>query len=110
MLPEIPIVPKMQLAAILVLAAEATASLSINLQKDHHSNVTPLAKRASIDLETSPSGPGGQYFAEVEVGTPGQKVKVYLDTGSSDTWVNTVGTGLCDSGEFVGCDEFCEHC
>ncbi|KAL3960329.1 hypothetical protein ACCO45_005446 [Purpureocillium lilacinum] len=32
------------------------------------------------------------YVAEIEVGTPPQKVKVLLDTGSSDVWVQSTDT------------------
>ena len=36
---------------------------------------------------------GARYAVDIGVGTPGQKVTLILDTGSSDTWVNPV----CDT-------------
>ena len=35
------------------------------------------------------------YFANVSLGSPGQKVRLHIDTGSSDTWVNTDSSQLC---------------
>ncbi|KAL1918627.1 uncharacterized protein VTP21DRAFT_2649 [Calcarisporiella thermophila] len=32
-----------------------------------------------------------EYYAEVEVGTPGQKFKVDIDTGSADFWIYSTG-------------------
>ncbi|KAL4958816.1 pepsin-like aspartic protease [Aspergillus stella-maris] len=37
------------------------------------------------------------YFCNVTVGTPGQSLRLILDTGSSDLWCNAVNSTLCSS-------------
>ncbi|KAJ6159806.1 hypothetical protein N7497_004343 [Penicillium chrysogenum] len=39
------------------------------------------------------------YFCNVTLGTPEQKVRLVLDTGSSDLWCNTPNSTLCESSE-----------
>lgn len=36
------------------------------------------------------------YYTELEIGTPPQKLSFLLDTGSSDTWMNSVNSDACD--------------
>lgn len=38
---------------------------------------------------------GGGYYIDVEVGTPGQKQTMVLDTGSSDAWIVDSDADLC---------------
>lgn len=45
--------------------------------------------QASLDNEET------LYFINVTLGTPPQKVRLHLDTGSSDLWVNTPSSTLC---------------
>lgn len=40
---------------------------------------------------------GGAYYIDAMVGTPGQRVSMILDTGSSDAWVVSPGADLCTS-------------
>ncbi|EFQ25019.1 eukaryotic aspartyl protease [Colletotrichum graminicola M1.001] len=52
-----------------------------------------LRKRGSVqatlsNLETL-------YFVNGSVGTPAQPMRLHIDTGSSDLWVNTASSGLC---------------
>ncbi|TVY22065.1 putative aspartic-type endopeptidase OPSB [Lachnellula arida] len=35
------------------------------------------------------------YFANATLGTPAQKLRLHIDTGSSDLWVNTPTSSLC---------------
>jgi hypothetical protein len=35
------------------------------------------------------------YFANVTLGTPGQSLRLDIDTGSSDLWTNSARSGLC---------------
>ena len=35
------------------------------------------------------------YFANVTAGTPSQNFRLHIDTGSSDMWVNTAGSQIC---------------
>jgi hypothetical protein len=36
------------------------------------------------------------YFANVTLGTPAQKLRLHLDTGSSDLWVNSASSTFCE--------------
>ncbi|RMZ78457.1 hypothetical protein DV737_g3904, partial [Chaetothyriales sp. CBS 132003] len=37
------------------------------------------------------------YYANVTLGTPEQSLRLHLDTGSSDLWVNSPSSSLCES-------------
>lgn len=39
----------------------------------------------------------GGYYTDCEMGTPGQKVTLQLDTGSSDIWVPDSATSVCEN-------------
>ncbi|KAI1492130.1 aspartic peptidase domain-containing protein [Biscogniauxia mediterranea] len=47
--------------------------------------------RATLDNEET------LYFVNVTLGTPAQSIRMHLDTGSSDLWVNTPDSDLCSS-------------
>lgn len=48
--------------------------------------------RASLDNEET------LYFVNATLGTPAQSLRLHLDTGSSDLWVNTDSSALCTQG------------
>ncbi|MCJ1357557.1 MAG: hypothetical protein MMC33_007553 [Icmadophila ericetorum] len=67
-------------------------------------NIDHLSKRQYISSLANDLFPGGGYYITAEVGTPGQKVQLQLDTGSSDVWVFGPSTECspteCDGGTF----------
>jgi hypothetical protein len=72
-----------------------------------------IAKRdGTLSLSAVNNITGGAYFAEFEIGTPAQKLSFIVDTGSSDTWANSVDASLCSNQteeELVGfCMAQCE--
>lgn len=55
-----------------------------------------LRRRAST-VQASLQNEETLYFANATLGTPAQSLRLHLDTGSSDLWVNTPSSALCKS-------------
>ncbi|KAL2157011.1 hypothetical protein VTH06DRAFT_8327, partial [Thermothelomyces fergusii] len=57
---------------------------------------TKLKKRGTLEIDLD--NEETLYFINATVGTPPRPVRLHLDTGSSDLWVNTPDSELCSSG------------
>jgi hypothetical protein len=76
------------IASILAAAAVSDASVSVPLKRVSNSRLANLQARAGAE----PSIPvhdyqNAQFFAEFQLGTPGQTFSAIFDTGSSNVWV-----------------------
>lgn len=78
-------------------ATVSAGTVSVPISKFKFNPALTITKRGSFDLLAINNITGGGYYAEFEIGTPGQKLGFLLDTGSSDTWVNSVDSDLCNS-------------
>jgi hypothetical protein len=92
--------PSFQTQGLLALGlSAATASagtVSIPMSRQGlHKPLSILKRDGTIEMPVANNITLGGYFAEVEIGTPGQLIHFQIDTGSSDTWMNTVDTALC---------------
>ncbi|PNP48970.1 hypothetical protein TGAM01_v204847 [Trichoderma gamsii] len=91
----------LQYASLAGLVAAGTVSagvVSVPFEKRFlDSNPLPslLRRDGTVALDALNNITGGGYYAEFSVGTPPQKLSFMLDTGSSDTWVNSVDADLC---------------
>jgi len=56
-----------------------------------------LRRRATKTVQESLANEETLYFANVTMGTPSQSLRLHLDTGSSDLWVNVANSQLCTS-------------
>ncbi|KJR89879.1 uncharacterized protein SPSK_06273 [Sporothrix schenckii 1099-18] len=52
-------------------------------------------RRRSAPVEVSLDNEETLYFVNVSLGTPAQSLRLHIDTGSSDLWVNTPSSTLC---------------
>ncbi|KAL3301715.1 eukaryotic aspartyl protease [Colletotrichum asianum] len=60
-------------------------------------DLAQITRRGAFDVTAINNLTGGGYYSEVEVGTPGQKMLMLLDTGSTDPWVIDKQADLCNS-------------
>jgi hypothetical protein len=81
-------------ASLAVGASAGTLSVPFSKQKLRHE--PSLDKRDTLTITGLNNITGGGYFGQFQVGTPGQNISFHLDTGSSDTWMNSVDTDLCN--------------
>jgi hypothetical protein len=56
-----------------------------------------LRRRQSI-VEQTLDNQDTLYFANLTLGSPPQDIRLHIDTGSSDLWVNVPDSSLCESG------------
>ncbi|KAK4580385.1 hypothetical protein LTR86_000588 [Recurvomyces mirabilis] len=54
-----------------------------------------LRKRASGTISVNLDNEETLYFMNVTIGTPAQDLRLHIDTGSSDLWVNVANSQLC---------------
>ncbi|KAF6831805.1 aspartic endopeptidase [Colletotrichum musicola] len=89
-----------RVAALAALAEEAASQLVVSTsftRVQFPPDLVQITRRDTLNLAAINNITGGGYYSEVEVGTPGQKMLMHLDTGSSDTWVVDKQADLCTS-------------
>jgi len=93
---------KMQLSVGVLLALLAAASarrvVPVTIRRQPAPEGLPVRRRtqrASFHEDLANNMTVGAYFAEVEVGTPGQKMTLHIDTGSTDVWLLSQSADLC---------------
>ncbi|OCL12699.1 candidapepsin-4 precursor [Glonium stellatum] len=77
----------------------APAVLSLDIQRRYVEDPVArdrLRRRAGTVLETL-DNLETLYFANASLGTPAQKLRLHIDTGSSDLWANAKSSDLCQS-------------
>jgi len=103
--------------ALATCASYAAAILTFKIAKhpEAKSRRRHLSGRNTITSVLYNNVTGGSYYAEVNVGTPGQKQTLAIDTGSSDVWLLSSNADLCSdptvslfTGE--GCGSTCKCC
>lgn len=75
------------------------AVVGININRKHVANPVKrdqLRRQTQTVAETL-DNEETLYFANVTLGTPGQSLRLHIDTGSSDLWTNSANSQLCQS-------------
>ena len=76
------------------------AVVGININRKHVANPTKrdqIRRRQTQTVSETLDNEETLYFANVTLGTPGQNLRLHIDTGSSDLWTNSAKSQLCQS-------------
>ena len=74
--------------------------VGININRKHVANPVNRDRKRRRQTQTVSQTLDNEetlYFANVSLGTPGQKLRLHIDTGSSDLWTNSAQSQLCQS-------------
>ena len=83
--------------SIAALSSTALAAVTMNIARGSEPRLKPRShsKRGTITESLINNNTGGDYVAQVSVGTPPQNINLAIDTGSSDVWVIASTADLC---------------
>lgn len=86
-------------AAFKLVHRENPKAIGFDIQRRHI--VNPVAhdrlRRREKTVQATLDNLQTLYFANASLGTPPQKLRLHIDTGSSDLWVNAPNSRLCSS-------------
>jgi len=89
------------LALVLLVAASARRVVPMTIHRQSAPEGLPVRRRetqrATFHEDLGNNMTVGAYFTEVEVGSPGQKVTLHIDTGRTDVWLLSKSADLCTS-------------
>src|ERR1700761_548326 len=86
-------------------SAAPPRTLSLPIERRHVPDVlaherSRLRKRQTQGtVEQTLDNEQSLYYANITLGTPAQSLRLHLDTGSSDLWVNTASSSFCESSQ-----------
>lgn len=83
------------LAALSVVGARRVVPIKIQKEQPNGRLLHRRQTRTPFDEDLANNLTSGAYFAQVEIGTPGQTLSLHVDTGSTDVWVLGTNANLC---------------
>lgn len=87
------------LHALHLVQRDAPAVVGWEIQRKHVANPVlrdQIRRRQLKTVSETLDNEETLYFANITMGTPEQRLRMHLDTGSSDLWVNTPSSELCN--------------
>ncbi|KAH9867466.1 hypothetical protein IAQ61_008060 [Plenodomus lingam] len=89
-------------AVALTLAPRSENPKVVRVETQRRSIVNPVAhdqlRRRAKTVQQTLDNLETLYYANASLGTPAQNFRFHIDTGSSDLWVNSATSQLCQSG------------
>ena len=76
----------------------ATTRKTVHPVEHDRTRLNRRAGTVTVSLENEQT----LYFAECTLGTPAQSLRLHIDTGSSDLWVNSANSSFCSTNTCTG--------